>query len=77
MWLDAIQEQEIHIPAFDEAVRFESGEGMRTEISAKFTADSAANIFEESNLRLLDIYTDNDNLFGLALGTTKEATSSR
>ena len=44
---------------------------MRTEISTKFTADSAANIFEESDLHLLDLYTDDDNLFGLALGTKK------
>lgn len=71
MWLDAIQKQEVRFPAFDETVRFESGEGMRTEISTKFTADSAANIFEESDLHLLDLYTDDDNLFGLALGTKK------
>jgi L-histidine N-alpha-methyltransferase len=71
MWLDAIQKQEVRFPVFDETVRFESGEGMRTEISTKFTADSAANIFEESDLHLLDLYTDDDNLFGLALGTKK------
>ena len=71
MWLDSTGRQEVRFPAFDETVRFESGEGLRTEISTKFTADSAANIFEESDLHLLKLYTDDDNLFGLALGTKK------
>ncbi len=77
MWLDSTEDQEVRFPTFDEAVKFESGEGMRTEISTKFTADSAANIFAESDLKLLDLYTDDDNLFGLALGTKKEASISR
>jgi L-histidine N-alpha-methyltransferase len=71
MWLDSTGRQEVRFPTFDETVRFESGEEMRTEISTKFTADSAANIFEESDLHLLELYTDDDNLFGLALGTKK------
>ena len=71
MWLDALQEQEIHFPVFEQIIRFEKGEGMRTEISTKFTESSAADIFEGSGLKLLNLYTDDDNLFGLALGRAR------
>lgn len=69
MWLDSNQKQEINVPALDNEVRFEEGEGMRTEISTKFTLDSTARMFDESSLKLLELYTDENNLFGLALGT--------
>ncbi len=41
---------------------------MRTEISAKFTPDSIGRTFDEAGLTLLELYTDEQNLFGLALG---------
>ncbi len=41
---------------------------MRTEISAKFTPESIDCEFEEAGLTLLELYTDDRNLFGLALG---------
>jgi uncharacterized SAM-dependent methyltransferase len=41
---------------------------MRTEISAKFTPDSVGRTFEEAGLTLLNLYTDDQNLFGVALG---------
>lgn len=69
MWLDSNKVQEVNVPALDGAVRFEEGEGMRTEISTKFTLDSTAKMFEDSGLKLLELYTDENNLFGLALGT--------
>lgn len=69
MWLDSNEVQEVNVPALDGAVRFEEGEGMRTEISTKFTLDSTAKMFEDSGLKLLELYTDENNLFGLALGT--------
>src|SRR3712207_8471750 len=50
---------------------FRSGEGMRTEISTKFTSESIAEAFDEADLRLLDLYTDDEDLFGLALGDRK------
>ncbi|CAA9399743.1 MAG: L-histidine N(alpha)-methyltransferase [uncultured Rubrobacteraceae bacterium] len=66
MWLDSRAEQTIRTP--DIEAHFGRGEGVRTEISAKFTPDSAAGTFEEAGLRLLDLYTDEENLFALALG---------
>ncbi len=68
MWLDSTVEQEVPVSALDLEVPFEAGEGMRTEISNKFTRESIAGAFDESGLRLLDLYTDDGDLFGLALG---------
>jgi L-histidine N-alpha-methyltransferase len=68
MWLDSIVEQDISVSALDLEVPFEAGEGMRTEISTKFTRESIAGAFDEAGLRLLDLYTDDEDLFGLALG---------
>ncbi|QIN85210.1 L-histidine N(alpha)-methyltransferase [Rubrobacter tropicus] len=66
MWLYSEAEQKVQTP--DLEARFEGGEGVRTEISAKFTPESAARTFEQSGLELLDIYTDDRDLFALALG---------
>ena len=71
MWLDSTEEQEINVPAFGLDVHFESGEGMRTEISTKFTHESATKAFEEANMGLCDLYTDDPNLFSLALATPR------
>lgn len=68
MWLDSTVEQEVPVAALDLEVPFEAGEGMRTEISTKFTRESIAGAFDEAGLSLLDLYTDDENLFGLALG---------
>lgn len=68
MWLDSTVDQEVPVGALDLAVGFAAGEGMRTEISAKFTRESAAHAFEEAGLELVELYTDPENLFGLALG---------
>lgn len=66
MWLYSEAEQNVRTP--DLQARFEGGEGVRTEISAKFTPESAARTFEQSGLGLLDLYTDDGDLFALALG---------
>ncbi len=66
MWLHSEAEQATRTPNLE--ARFETGEGVCTEISAKFTHDSAARTFEEAGLKLLDLYTDPQNLFALALG---------
>lgn len=68
MWLDSTVEQEVPVAALDLDVPFEAGEGMRTEISTKFTRESIAGAFDKAGLRLLDLYTDEGDLFGLALG---------
>ena len=68
MWLDSKVEQRVPVAALGLEVPFEEGEGVRTEISTKFTPESVAEAFEEAGLRLLDLYTDEEDLFGLALG---------
>jgi L-histidine N-alpha-methyltransferase len=71
MWLDSKVEQKVPVAALGLEVPFEAGEGMRTEISHKFTLGSVADAFEEAGIRLLDLYTDEENLFGLALGAAR------
>ena len=66
MWLHSEEAQSVSTP--DLEARFGRGEGVRTEISTKFTPDSAARTFGEAGLELLDLYTDERNLFALALG---------
>ena len=73
MWLDSKVAQKIPIAALGIKVPFEEGEGMRTEISTKFTPESITGAFDEAGLRLLDLYTDDEDLFGLALGTRADA----
>ena len=68
MWLDSTVEQQVPVTSLDLKVPFGAGEGMRTEISTKFTRESIASVFDEAGLRLLDLYTDDEDLFGLALG---------
>lgn len=67
MWLDSLEEQRVHlgVPGFD--VHFSSGEGIRTEISAKFTSSLIEQMFEGSGLSLVDLFSDENDLFGLAL----------
>ncbi|HEV2093297.1 MAG TPA: L-histidine N(alpha)-methyltransferase [Rubrobacter sp.] len=66
MWLHSEAEQTTRTRNLE--ARFERGEGVRTEISSKFTPDSAARTFEDAGLELLELYTDDRNLFALALG---------
>ncbi len=66
MWLHSEAEQTMRTRNFE--ARFQKGEGVRTEISAKFTPGSAARTFEDASLELLELYTDDRNLFALALG---------
>jgi L-histidine Nalpha-methyltransferase len=68
MWLDSTVAQEVPVAALNLAIPFGAREGMRTEISTKFTRESIAGAFDEAGLRLLDLYTDDEDLFGLALG---------
>jgi L-histidine Nalpha-methyltransferase len=68
MWLHSTVDQEVHVADLNLEVRFGAGEGMRTEISAKFTPESIRRMFEEAGLTLLEVYTDDQELFGVALG---------
>ncbi len=55
------------IRALDLPVRFERGEEMRTEISAKFTRRRIATDLHAAGLELTDWLTDRDELFALTL----------
>ena len=77
MWLRSTVDQEVCVPDLDLEARFEVGEGMRTEISTKFTPESVRRMFDEAGLALLDIYTDDENLFGLALGKAEARATAR
>lgn len=68
MWLHSAVNQQVRVADLDLEVRFGAGEGMRTEISSKFTPSSIGRIFDEVGLTLLELYTDSQNLFGLAFG---------
>ena len=68
MWLHSRVAQKTAVEALEMEVEFEAGEGMRTEISTKFTLESAQEMFGEGGFRLAELYTDPDDLFGLALG---------
>jgi len=67
MRLRAEQACQVHIAAIDLDVDFAAGEEMRTEISAKFTAERIALNLAEAGLELATMYTDADALFALAL----------
>ena len=68
MWLDSEVEQEVPISALGTDVPFAAGEGVRTEISAKFTRRSAGEMFAGAGLELLELSADPDGLFDLAFG---------
>jgi L-histidine N-alpha-methyltransferase len=59
--------QKVRIPGAGLTVELEPGEQVRTEISAKFTRDSAAAALEAAGMRLRRWFTDPAAQFGLAL----------
>jgi L-histidine N-alpha-methyltransferase len=66
MRLRANGAQTVRIEGADLEIRFEDGEELRTEISAKFTRDAVANELASAGLRLQGFHTDESGLFGLA-----------
>lgn len=50
-------------------MRFEAGEHLRTEISAKFRPDDLAHQLSAAGLELSSWWTDPDQFYGLALAT--------
>ncbi len=59
--------QTVTIPGIG-AVRFEAGESLRTEISAKYDRESVAQLFEAAGLELEEWRTDPESLFALVVG---------
>jgi L-histidine N-alpha-methyltransferase len=69
MWLDSQIAQKVPLAALGLEAPFEAGEGIRTEISAKFTRSTVEHMLEEAGFILAGWYTDEGQLFGLALGS--------
>jgi len=68
MWLRSKVTQEVYLTGAGLRIHLKAGECMRTEISAKFSAESVRQMFAEADLQLLDLYTDKRKLFGLTAG---------
>jgi L-histidine N-alpha-methyltransferase len=69
MRLRATREMTVRLPALDLTVRFDAGEELRTEISAKFRPDGVRTMLAETGFVLTRWWTDPQGLFGLALAT--------
>ena len=67
MWLYSTIQQTVAITKLNFEVCFGAGEGMRTEISTKFTPESAEGMLAEVGLAPVRWYTDEKELVGLAL----------
>lgn len=68
MWLLSTKDHDVSLGDGELHIHLSKGEGIRTEISAKFTLESVHDMFEGSGMRLVELYTDERELFGLALG---------
>jgi len=67
MRLRAQQRMTVHIADLPLTVAFDKREELRTEISAKFTQRRLAADLAASRLQPIELFTDPDGLFGLAL----------
>jgi L-histidine Nalpha-methyltransferase len=67
MRLRAEQACQVQIRQLALEVNFEAGEEMRTEISAKFSAERMSDDLTTAGLELVDMYTDEQDLYGLVL----------
>jgi L-histidine Nalpha-methyltransferase len=71
MALRAERDLTVFIDALGMEVPFARGEEIRTEISCKFTVADVTDMFTDAGLHLTAWYTDDYDLFGLALATTR------
>ena len=67
MWLVTRRALTAHIPALDLRVDFAEGEGMRTEISAKFRRDVVEHELGDAGLSLAEWWTDPQGDYALSL----------
>jgi L-histidine N-alpha-methyltransferase len=65
--LRSLAEQTIQVAGLEMAVDFAHGEEMRTEISAKFTYERLAEVYEEAGLAIDGWFTDADCDYALSL----------
>ena len=67
MRLRSTRDQVVHVEALDLEVRFERGEEMRTEISAKFRRDGVERELASAGLQMTEWWTDEAGDFALSL----------
>lgn len=67
MRLRASRTMEVYLPAVDLEVRFEDGEELRTEISAKFRTSGIATELEAAGLKAAGQWTGEQNRYALTL----------
>jgi L-histidine Nalpha-methyltransferase len=75
MRLRAIEPHTVRVPVLELEVRFEAGEEMRTEVSAKFTREQVVAELRDAGLRVAQWWTDPDGDFALLLASPRRATS--
>lgn len=74
MHLVSTRNQTVTIPDLDEPIAFYRGETVRTEISRKFTSESATLTLQRAGFDFRSWHTDDANLFALALATPARGT---
>ena len=67
MRLRARRSRRVRIPALNVEIQIEAGEEILTEISRKFTRESAEQMLNSAGLETTDWFTDAEDLFGLSL----------
>ncbi|HEY3117477.1 MAG TPA: L-histidine N(alpha)-methyltransferase [Chloroflexota bacterium] len=72
MHLVAKERQEVELLKARLTLELSTGDDIRTEISCKFTRESADDMLSQAGMRLERWFTDPENLFALALATTAE-----
>ncbi|HEY2571347.1 MAG TPA: L-histidine N(alpha)-methyltransferase, partial [Solirubrobacteraceae bacterium] len=76
MRLRARREHTSYVGDLDLPVHFDAGEEMRTEISAKFTAERLQSDLRAARMELVRWFTDPDELFALTLSRIATAAAS-
>jgi len=67
MRLVSERNQTVHLPAIELTLHLRAGEEIRTEISAKYDRPRVQQLLGGSGFRLLEWFTDPENLFALSL----------
>ena len=67
MRLRALRDQQVSLPGASLSLHFAAGDEIRTEISAKFTPARIEAELGAADMRLVELFTDPDELFALSL----------
>jgi L-histidine N-alpha-methyltransferase len=69
-FLRSVRDQSVQIGLIDLEVEFAEGEMMRTEVSCKYTRESAEALLRRAGLKLEHWFVDSDRTFALSLSKT-------